>query len=353
MNEIVDTPTPEPDITPSGKEDLNKNSENLKEKEEEEEDMDLETILNFIDELNDFQNNQKLLYESFQLNNHSQINEGEKNPKFLSQKHEHGLVFLLSNINWSCNLCGISKTENDPKNYCSLCDYNICNNCIGNEKKYPLALCCHEQTKLKSFKFPFHEHSLIYCRTSRQKDKLTDWTCDLCNRIYSNKIWSFFCTFCDYDACLNCSKKYFSSDELVTNHGIKIDDHEHLLVYMITNRNWNCKLCSKSKESIEPTFYCTKCEYNTCMNCMSRLSDEQKYPFFNDGERLDDGISTVDINLHKHPLIYCITSRARIATYWYCNSCSGKYGYEDWSFYCSICDYDICFQCYLNYIEKN
>ena len=55
------------------------------------------------------------------------------------------------------------------------------------------------------------------------------------------------------------------------------------------------------------------------MNCMEKRSDEQKYPFFDDRERLDDEIEEVSVIIHKHPLIYCITSRTSLPTSWNCN----------------------------------
>ena len=338
--------------TPEGSLISKEKKENFEEKES---DMEFESLLQIIDDINDiFQKEQQILYESFRLNSHCQKNknDNELKPQFTSKKHKHGLVYLFSNSEWICNLCYKIKSEIIPKYYCSICNYNLCDNCIGDEKKYPLKHHCHEQTKLKSFKFPFHQHKLIYCRTSRHKDQLTPWTCDICDTSYSDKIWSFYCTFCDYDLCLNCLKKYFSSDELVNNIGIKIDEHEHLLVYMLTNKNWICNLCYKDFDSTDGSYCCTNCLYNVCKHCMEQLSDEQKYPFFSDGKRLDCDINNVKLECHEHPLIYCITSRTRIPTSWYCDNCLEKYGIQDWSFFCSICNYDICFQCYKNFLEK-
>ena len=63
-----------------------------------------------------------------------------------------------------------------------------------------------------SFKFSCHEHKMIYCRTSRNYNKTTSWTCNLCKTSYENKIWSFYCKLCDYDICLKCSKEFISED---------------------------------------------------------------------------------------------------------------------------------------------
>jgi len=92
--------------------------------------------------------------------------------------------------------------------------------------------------------------------------------------------------------------------------GIKIDEHCHNLVYMITNRDWECDLCIESYPNIIPTYYCTKCDFDVCKNCMNNLSDEIKYPLFYEGKKENNDIKGInDSRYHCHPLIYCITSR--------------------------------------------
>jgi rubrerythrin len=263
-------------------------------------------------------------------------------------KHNHGLVLLYSNRDWICNICRWNFKNNEPTYYCSICDFDVCNNCIGINKKYSLEEYYHEQTQLKSYIFPTHEHKMIYCRTSRSSNKDTIWTCNLCFKTYENKIWSFYCTNCDYDICLLCSKKYIPSYEFINNINIKIDDHEHFLVYMLTNRDWICNLCNKSYPNFVPTFYCTKCDYDVCKKCMSKLSDEKKFPLFLAGVRESVTIKFINDTSHQHPLMYCITSRfSNGITKWVCKKCFKTYK-NRWSFYCSVCNYDLCYNCYIN-----
>ena len=263
-------------------------------------------------------------------------------------KHNHGLVLLYSNRDWICNICRCNFLRNEPTYYCSICDFDVCNNCIGINKKYSLEEYYHEQTQLKSYIFPPHEHKMIYCRTSRAKNKDTTWICNLCFKPYENKIWSFYCTNCDYDICLLCSKKYIPSYEFINNINIKIDDHDHYLVYMLTNRNWICNLCMKSYPSFVPTFYCTKCDFDVCKKCMNKLSDEKKFPLFLAGGRESVSIKSINDPSHNHPLMYCITSRlSNGITKWVCQKCFKTYK-NRWSFYCSICNYDLCYNCYIN-----
>jgi hypothetical protein len=189
-------------------------------------------------------------------------------------------------------------------------------------------------------------HPMIYCRILRSNFKETNWNCDICERNYSDKIWSFYCTICNFDMCLSCSRKYLPNNEYINNIGITIDNHSHSLVYMITNRNWTCDLCSKSYESDEPTYYCSLCDYDVCKSCMRQLSDEEKFPFLFRGFRDDHNKKVIKSIYHKHRLIYCMTSRGRKLTSWTCNECYNSYEFDDWSFYCSLCDYDLCYNCY-------
>jgi hypothetical protein len=309
-----------------------------------------------LENMRNFEKSQSMLYESIRLNNCSSKNNNREEVKsneaqIKTTNHNHGLVYLLSNKSWTCKICNSNFTEKEPTYYCSLCDYNICKYCMGANHKYNLTPISHEQTLLKTHKFPFHEHPLIYCRTSRFEDKQTAWCCDICDKGYSDKIWSFYCTVCDYDLCLKCSKRYIPDDEFIISHGIKVDKHEHPLVFMKTNRLWTCSQCSKSNDIFEPSFCCTKCDYDICEKCMKNLSDEEKYPFFGDGERKDYNIKKINEDCHEHPLMYCLTSRTKIAMNWNCNLCNKHFGMDDWSFYCSVCDYDLCFDCYRKFYE--
>ena len=261
-------------------------------------------------------------------------------------KHNHGLVLLLSNMDWKCKECFKYYSNENPTYYCSLCDFRLCNNCIGYQKKYPLKIYCHQQTKLKIYNFLCHNHPMIYCRTSRDDNNVTSWNCNLCRKNYGDKIWSFYCTQCDYDICLSCSRKYLPDYDYINKIGITIDNHPHSLVYMITKRNWICNLCRKKYDNYIPTYYCSNCDYDVCESCMKKLSDEERYPLSYFGNKLNYNIKRVNHYAHDHTLIYCITSRSRKFSGWICNECHKSYGGNDWSLYCSLCDYDICNECY-------
>ena len=57
----------------------------------------------------------------------------------------------------------------------------------------------------KFFKTDYHDHRLVYCRSSRSVIGYSGWICDNCRDTFENDVWSFFCTNCDYDLCCKCT----------------------------------------------------------------------------------------------------------------------------------------------------
>ena len=64
-----------------------------------------------------------------------------------------------------------------------------------------------ELNKEKKILHNIDKHNLIYCRSSRNFIGYNTWICDKCDTEFNNDIWSFFCTYCDYDLCCECAKK--------------------------------------------------------------------------------------------------------------------------------------------------
>ena len=142
--------------------------------------------------------------------------------KFLNKKfkelgkkineHEHKLIYTITDFPWVCNTCKKKYQKNESRLYCSICDYNICNSC-RKEKKYYLINNIpkdiepsNKKVKKKFIKYKGHKHRLCYCRTKRTILH-SGWLCDKCKDDFSNKIWTFYCTNCDYDLCSKCAVK--------------------------------------------------------------------------------------------------------------------------------------------------
>ena len=55
---------------------------------------------------------------------------------FLSKHHKHKLGFVSTNRKgWKCNLCQTALSNQVKSYYCTLCDYDLCQDCILKEKK--------------------------------------------------------------------------------------------------------------------------------------------------------------------------------------------------------------------------
>jgi hypothetical protein len=55
---------------------------------------------------------------------------------YLSKHHKHKLGFVTTNREgWKCNLCKNSLNNKVKSYYCTLCDYDLCQDCILKEKK--------------------------------------------------------------------------------------------------------------------------------------------------------------------------------------------------------------------------
>lgn len=132
-----------------------------------------------------------------------------------------------------------------------------------------------------------------------------------------------------------------------------VDKHEHPLIYIRANRDWDCKICSKNYDKNQSSYYCSNCYFNICANCMAKLSNEKRYQNFYTELNKDLNLNIVCIKGDKHALIYCLTQRHdKEPTSWICNQCLNKYRNKDWTLYCILCDYDVFYNCYKKYLYK-
>jgi len=119
-----------------------------------------------------------------------QNREPPKSTQTGTKYHKHGVVLLYSNENWKCQKCHIHKNNNEPKYHCSLpeCNFNICKSCIENNSKYPLTDFTHKQINLNKYKFDYHNHPLVYCRSSRHNENLNFWNCNICRLNFTDNL---------------------------------------------------------------------------------------------------------------------------------------------------------------------
>jgi len=142
----------------------------------------------------------------------------------LVNAHEHPLK-LCYNIErkfygtgWTCNKCSSSFTYDIPSYYCTFCDFDLCQNCVGEYKLNEIKI---YDTNLNDFKliqynskdgfkwqkkYPFHSH--LITNIKRYNDN-NSWICNNCSKTFQNKDSSYYCSLCDFDICNDCFNKIF------------------------------------------------------------------------------------------------------------------------------------------------
>ena len=145
------------------------------------------------------------------------------NKKYLSQIHEHPLIFLdkTEDNGWICNgkdlingcFSNIESTNQSigiPRFKCDKCDYNLCENCMNYYKMKKF----YEINK--TYKVSVHSHPLLFLGVSESDT----WLCDgkelkdKCmsgiNDFYQTRgVERFRCDLCDFDLCKNCMDHYY------------------------------------------------------------------------------------------------------------------------------------------------
>ena len=162
--------------------------------------MEILKILNFKKlEFIDLSNN-ILNFYSLRLDSKESINnffeyfkQIEFNPIEIKE-HNHKLTLCISLLDWKCSLCKRTFKKEYSRYYCSLCEFNMCTICHSNgnyiKKKYfpKNILPSNKGIKNPILKINYHQHNLLYCRSSRLILQYNDWKCDICRKNFTNDI---------------------------------------------------------------------------------------------------------------------------------------------------------------------
>ena len=141
-----------------------------------------------------------------------------------------------------------------------------------------------------------HNHPLIYCYQIERKNRGITWFCNKCSSQYNCDAPSFCCTYCDFDVCRTCLGKY-QLDEIRVN---------------------------------DP---CSNYEKNLLAPTKAQITLGKKY------------------NFHNHLLTFI--KRFNSYFFWRCDKCLRNFKSDDVSYYCSLCDYDICPDCFNGNVFPN
>ena len=130
--------------------------------------------------------------------------------------------------------------------------------------------------------------------------------------------------------------------------GINAEEHEHRLIYCLTNFNWECNKCNNNYDKNNARYYCSKCNYNMCDKCREEKGYDIIKPFPKDivpsNRNIQENIK--ESEHHEHQLVYCRTVRTCLSIGWICNVCKKDFNHDIWSFYCTSCDFDQCCECF-------
>ena len=138
------------------------------------------------------------------------------------------------------------------------------------------------------------------------------------------------------------------------------DIHNHPLIYCLPlyrNNNgssWTCNLCKTNYNYGTSTFYCTYCDFDLCPNCLGEYQLDQII-FYNPNSNKSNSIKNIQQNsnnfqwqkkFQKHNHNLTLIQKVNKNETWICDNCSKKYGNKETSYYCSLCDYDLCKNCF-------
>lgn len=164
----------------------------------------------------------------------------------------------------------------------------------------------------------------------------TSWHCDGCKAQFSSKTCSRYrCVQCDFDLCAACILKY-------ATHLATVSVHAHPLILVTHDNGWACdarKLAGGCRSGITgfdlskgiERWRCEQCDFDLCnLDIEQYLIIEQ------------NGINeTVRVLKDSHPLV--LIKKPQFS--WTCDSCKAHCTSLTPTFYCHVCNYNLCVSC--------
>ena len=161
------------------------------------------------------------LNENMNISNNLNLNKSNKNLtshiNFSIQinSHEHPLQLCYPiarksyGTGWICNKCSSNFSYDQPSFYCTFCDFDVCEKCLGEHKINEVNI---YDTALNNYRYeqrisngnfqwqkssPFHKHLLTYI----ERGNKCSWMCNKCSNNFKSKDPTFYCSLCDFNRC--------------------------------------------------------------------------------------------------------------------------------------------------------
>ena len=153
----------------------------------------------------------------------------------VNNKHQHPLLYCYINRNienfWNCHNCHCNNPRDIPSFYCTICNFDLCQNCLMQCNMFEITLFDYNTPESKMLiksmngkyqnnpwhlKLPCHIHPLTLIKKVNQ-NKNNEWMCKCCKFLFKNDQPFLYCSLCDYYLCQKCGKsipQYFCSDNL-------------------------------------------------------------------------------------------------------------------------------------------
>ena len=137
------------------------------------------------------------------------------------------------------------------------------------------------------------------------------------------------------------------------------DIHKHPLLYChpLERKNyslkWYCDKCKSNNFFHQSSFYCTFCDFDLCQNCLGEYQIDQ-IKFYNSNSNESNELKKIEQNennfkwqkkFKNHNHLLTLIQKENKESSWTCDNCSKSFSNNSSSYYCSLCDYDICKDC--------
>ena len=119
------------------------------------------------------------------------------------------------------------------------------------------------------------------------------------------------------------------------------------------NNCWRCNNCSTLYSYNVPTFYCTACDFDLCQKCLLGLNAFMIaiYNYSRSNIYMSQQFDNIDYyepNLHIHPIVRIQREPTYTEVNLKCNKCFKDIQKYEEFYFCSLCNYCICINCYQN-----
>jgi hypothetical protein len=168
-------------------------------------------------------------------------------------------------------------------------------------------------------------------------------TCNFCKLIIRDPT---ICTKCGYLICYECLNSYTNKNDgkspcKCNVDFMKSDFIKESIKKLIFKCHENCGVENIKYDDLEKhyDFDCIKIPFNEMYsNLLSEYTKLEKE--IEDIKTSNESTSIYYTSLHLHCLTLCLTNKD-----WLCDKCRMNYSKKDKSYYCSVCDYDLCKKC--------